>query len=246
MRHVPEARDQIDRELDSLLEPAQGTSLHVRLIIREGDPAREILHAAGTVRADLIVLGAQAPHLKRRSRRSVPDTIVGRATCPVLVVPFQGAASLPSFTGYRHVVGAMDFSEHARAALLYAVSIAQYAGAALTLMHVVETEEALLVPNECGSEDTQSAAQVQRVHHRLRALAEDCKGGSAINRVVRTGVASREIARLIPEIGGDLVVIGVRGTRIGDPRRAGSTTTQLVERATCDVLTVGCRESSTA
>lgn len=240
MRQIPEARAEIDQELHDLLESAKETDLHVRLTVREGDPSREILEVAATLRADLIVLGAHVPRrLEWHSHESIPEAVVRNAICPVLVVAPHGASWSPPFHGYRRIVSPTDFSEHARAALTYAVSIAEHADASLTLMHVIETDDALHELSDRGPGETQGGAQFDTAGHLLRATVKDYKGPCRINHIVRGGVASREIVRLVSEIKGDLVVIGVRGARTVESRRAGSTTTHLLRCAPCAVLTVG-------
>jgi nucleotide-binding universal stress UspA family protein len=240
MRQVPEARAQIDQELHDLVEPAKETDLHVRLTVREGNPAKEILESAGSSRADLIVLGAHAPlRFDRLAHESITETVVRNATCPVLVVAPHGVKWLPPFTGYARIVSLMDFSEHSRAALTYAVSIAEHAGASLTLMHVIETGDASQELNNGSRGITQGGAQFETADALLRTSVKDYderRGG--ISGIVRAGVPSREIARLVNEVEADLVVMGVRGTRTVDPTRVGSTTTQILKCAPCPVLTV--------
>ena len=61
--------------------------IHVERRFEEGDPIPTILHIAGEIDADLIVLGTHGrTGLKRFLMGSVAEQIVRRARCPVLTV----------------------------------------------------------------------------------------------------------------------------------------------------------------
>jgi nucleotide-binding universal stress UspA family protein len=240
MRQVPDARVQIDQELEDLLEPAEGRGLHVRLVVREGNVSHEIQEAAAAFRADLIVLGAHGPRrFDRLAHEPIPQNVVRSATCPVFVVAPPRADSSPP-TGYRRVVSAMDFSDYSRAAVSYAVSIAEHAGASLTLAHVVEAADGQQSIKNADADDTPRNAEFETARALLRATAKDYEERVCrISDIVRAGVASDAIVRLVGDVEADLVVVGLRGTRTVDSGRVGSTTTQLLKRAPCSLLTVG-------
>jgi nucleotide-binding universal stress UspA family protein len=224
MRQVPQARAEIDQDLQDLLSPANETDLNVRLITREGDPARETLECAALTRADLIVLGADTSHHVEWliHCHSIAGTVVGHAPCPVLVVSAH-APSSPPFTGYRHVVTATDFSEHAELGLTYAGSIAEHMGIPLTLVHVIETANPMH-SREGHTVGAERATEFERADGILRRAVSDYDGRAS-------GVSAAEIE-------GGLLVLGVRGTRTQDPRRIGATTAQLLKCPPCPMLTV--------
>lgn len=238
MRQVPEARTQIEQELDDLLAPAKQTDLHVRLTISEGDPAREILESAAALHADLIVLGAHVPRRFERFRHeSIGEAVIRRATCPVMVAVARELPSSPPFVGYRQIVAAMDFSDHSRDAVTYAISIAEHSFANVTLVYVVEGEDA---PNGLvNAGPGQAGARFETAEGLLRAAAKayDRRVGG-ITCIVRRGAASQEVIRLVHELEGDLLVMGVRGARTAESRRLGSTTSQILKCAPCTVLAV--------
>jgi nucleotide-binding universal stress UspA family protein len=76
-------QDHLLRDAEKLLTRR---GVNADLMRAAGDPAMEILSAAATIGADVIVVGRRkglAPHLVHRSLSS---TLVRRATCDVLVV----------------------------------------------------------------------------------------------------------------------------------------------------------------
>jgi nucleotide-binding universal stress UspA family protein len=67
--------------------------LEVERFARTGDPAREIIDAATTWEADVIVTGNPSHHgLARLLHRSVDNAILGRTPCCMLVVEPEGEA----------------------------------------------------------------------------------------------------------------------------------------------------------
>jgi nucleotide-binding universal stress UspA family protein len=239
LRHVPAARAQIDEELEDLLQPAADVGVRVTLTLREGDAAREILNAADVLDVDLIVLGAPEPRRGDRFvRDSIPGIIVRTAMCPVLVTARQDATT-PSLTRYRSIVHPTDFSGDARAALDYAILIAAEAEASLTAVHVIETNTGHLEPGHGGSSDTRTSPALETAHAHLRMMMKRVREGHCeVEGIVRAGIVSREIVRLVGERAGDLLVMGVGGAPTIGARRIGFTTTQLLNEASCAVLTV--------
>jgi nucleotide-binding universal stress UspA family protein len=75
-------------ELTRFVERAIGERRRCTYEIVNGEPAAEILDAAGRLKADLIVMGTQgASGPKRLFFGSTADAVLRRSTIPVLVVP---------------------------------------------------------------------------------------------------------------------------------------------------------------
>jgi nucleotide-binding universal stress UspA family protein len=134
----------------------------------------------------------------------------------------------------------VDFSDWSLAALELALSLAQEGDAELTILHVFEhsaDEEPLAnrpivapeYPREVEAEFTA----------RLQALVPQNAGDSCRPRA-RTGHGKpyREILGIATEDRADLIVMGVHGRNALDLMLFGSTTNQVVRRATCPVLTL--------
>ena len=78
---------QARQALDEVLPPELRGKLPAEYILRKGVPFVEILHCAGQVKADMIVLGTHGrTGLKHALFGSVAEKVVRKATCPVLSV----------------------------------------------------------------------------------------------------------------------------------------------------------------
>lgn len=79
---VREARARLDRARAKVPE-----SIPAETILREGEPAEEILRAAGIVHADLIVMGTRGRgRVAQALMGSIASAVIHKARCPVLIV----------------------------------------------------------------------------------------------------------------------------------------------------------------
>ncbi len=240
LRRVPEARQEIDRELREQVSSPLAEGMDVPLVLREGDPVTEILAQAKETAADLVVMSTHGRSgFDRLTLGSVAYKVLRKSPCPVLVVPARATAPEGRFEGYRRVICATDFSDDSARALDLALSIAERAGSRLTLVHVVEVAEN---PEVVEGESPLAVVRRERIaaaRERLRAIVAAHEGrGPAIDETVRLGRPYAELLALAKEAEADLLVLGVRGRGAIDLTLFGSTTTQVVRRAACDVLTV--------
>jgi nucleotide-binding universal stress UspA family protein len=86
--HVTEElRYRAERTLGRDIARHHGLPLHVRPVVRVGDPYVEIVHYAGEIRAGLMVVGTHSRHTIGRSLLgSVAQKVLRRAPCPILTV----------------------------------------------------------------------------------------------------------------------------------------------------------------
>jgi nucleotide-binding universal stress UspA family protein len=153
------------------------------------------------------------------------------------------ASTLP----LKHLLCAIDFSESSVAGLKLACSLAHEARCALTLLHVIEWPWEEPPPpslQELPAEQAGALAEYRRYLEksamvRLAALTHDADFDrcAPLSRVVH-GKAHVEILRVAGEISADLIVMGVHGRNAVDLILFGSTTNQIVRRASCPVLTL--------
>jgi len=215
------------------------TSADIDALIANGYPARQILECARSLRADLIVIGTHgAGGFEHLLLGSVTEKVLRKATCPVLTVPPhpRTTSNLP----FKRLLCPVDFSDSSLAALDFAFSLAQQGDAELTILHVFEwrpddeplTNRPISVPE----------FRPQLEHEltvKLRGLIPDsvrdwCRPTIRIGH----GKAYREILGVAIEDSADLIVMGVHGRNALDVMLFGSTTNQVVRRATCPVLTL--------
>jgi nucleotide-binding universal stress UspA family protein len=231
-------RQAAEKELRTWLEPAGRAGVKTDLFIDEGHPVARILDRAGSLPADLIVMGTHGVGgFDRFVLGSVTERILRKAACPVLTVPpaVHTTAKLP----YTRLLCAVDFSDSSLAALRFAFSLAQESDAHLTILHVFEwpAEDEVLVTTLDVPEYRRLVEKDAR--GRLDALVTDdvkvwCK---PVTRITH-GKPYRRILELAESDRADLIVMGVRGRNPVDLALFGSTVNHVVRRATCPVLTI--------
>jgi nucleotide-binding universal stress UspA family protein len=142
---------------------------------------------------------------------------------------------------------AVDFSEWSTAAVELASSLARESRAEFELMHVVEwpwDEPPAPAFSELPAEQASALLEFRRylvrgATRRLESLVSDAVRMAARSTVqVAHGKPYVQLLRVSCETGADLLVLGVHGRNSIDRALFGSTTEQVVRRATCAVLTV--------
>ncbi len=230
---IEEARAQVV----ACLEPARG--LDTDVIVEHGQPVDRILERATALPADLIVIGTHgAGGFQHLVLGSITEKVLRKATCPVLTVPPHARAT--SKLPFKRILCPVDFSDSSLASLDFAFSLAQESDAELTVFHAFEwllegeplTNRPINVPEYRLELETDLTS-------RLHALVPDsvrmwCR---PVTRVTH-GKAYREILGIATEDSSDLIVMGVHGRNALDLMLFGSTTNQVVRRATCPVLTL--------
>lgn len=219
----PHIHHELSLSLERAVGPAREASVTSRTTLRTGDPADEILSLAAALPADLVVVGRHGHRLVVRSvLGAVAERILGRAACPVLVVPSERTASAERET----IVWATDFSPHATHALGFAASLAARRAARLVLLHVVE-----------GNLLTSEREAVRHARLRLAdAVHAVREAGSDPETVLVCGSGAGEIVRVASEQGASLLVMGVQGARTLHRLFCGSTAHRVVREAPCAVL----------
>ena len=145
----------------------------------------------------------------------------------------------------KNVLCPVDFSEFSRHAFDRAVAIAQAYGAAVTAIHVVQTQAPppFIPYGASGSLDAFTLSPADRDHlaRELAAfVAHDPPVTVPVTHKVIDGFAiAREIVTEATATSADLIVMGTHG-RTGFQRLLlGSVTERLLRAAPCPVLTVG-------
>ena len=224
---------------------ASGAGVGVDVFLEVGSPAALILDKAASLPADLIVMGTHGTSgFQHLMLGSVTERVLRKAVCPVLTVPPRAHAT--SQIPFSRLLCAIDFSESSLAALQFALSLAEESDARLTMLHVLEWpwEE----PPPPRLEDLpveQGAALGEYRRYRetmaLKQLETLVPASTRLSPPLRRlshGKPHVQILELAKDEGSDLIVIGVHGRNPVDMMVFGSTTNQVVRRATCPVLTL--------
>jgi nucleotide-binding universal stress UspA family protein len=132
-----------------------------------------------------------------------------------------------------------DFSAAARAALAYAVDLAERAGHHIVLLHVFPPAVSPLLDGAIISTPAQVAERQVTIDRRLDELCKEFeRSGVALEGRALQGAASQEIVRFARDEGCALIVMGTHG-RTGLRRLAlGSIAEHVVRAATVPVLTL--------
>lgn len=230
--------DLLREDIGALFKPAAGSGVDVSIRISHGSPAADILECARTESADLLVMGTHgAGGFEHLVLGSVVEKVLRRATCPVLTVPPRARAT--STLPFTRILCPVDFSPASVDALQFALSLAQEGDASLTLLHTLEWPDDVPLPLSGVSLPDYTRDREDEALRRLQGLVPDssrlwCR---PIERITH-GKAYREILGVAAEDNVDLIVMGVQGRNALDVMLFGSTTNQVVRRATCPVLTV--------
>jgi nucleotide-binding universal stress UspA family protein len=246
MLQVRDARESIERELQELVTPFLAAGVDVPLHRAEGDAAREIVRHAAEVHADLIVMGTHGRSgFDRLTLGSVAEKVLRKARCPVLTLP-PGAPRTTEGVAFGQILCPVDLSRSSEPALDLAVSLAAKAHGSVTALHVVEA-----LDGDQELHGYKDVAEVRRhqcatAEQELREITTTRAADVDVANVVVVGRPHREILRIASERGADLIVMGVRGRGPVDLTLFGSTTNQVVRRATCAVITVRRRDEETS
>lgn len=138
----------------------------------------------------------------------------------------------------RKILVPTDFSEGARPALDYAVSLARDYKATLCILHVIQElavtpgwyEGVFPIENLYMSIEDGAASEMDRL------ISET--GVTDVEKVISRGYPATEVLRIAKESGADLIVLGTHGRSGVDHLLFGSTAEKVVRQATCPVLTV--------
>ncbi|MBI5463624.1 MAG: universal stress protein [Ignavibacteriales bacterium] len=140
----------------------------------------------------------------------------------------------------RHILVPIDFSEHARHALRYAISFASRFGASLDLLYVVEPAvyPADFSLGQVGFPEVEEEMRKRGVEELANIVRKEIGKGLHTRTTVRVGKPFFEINQFAAEREMDLIIIATHGHTGIEHVLFGSTAEKVVRKAPCPVLVV--------
>ncbi len=208
------------------------TGIPTRTVCRAArKPAEALLELAKEDGVDLIVAGTQSKTgIERLVLGSTAEQLIRAASCPVLTVGPKAKLPGPGPLMFRTVVYANDFSPEATKAAVYALSLAEDAGARLYCCYTVEAEYRYGETRQALDEGFQKALKARIPESTYDWCTPEC--------VVEHGDPASAILDLAERVGADLIVLGARKSSFWLTRVERGLTPALLAEALCPVLTV--------
>lgn len=230
-------REQAEADLAAARQRAHAAGVPVETALTGGQPAREILDRTKEGEIDLVVLGTHGRGgVEHMLLGSVAEKVLRKAPCPVLIVP--PAADPNSDALFSRILCPVDGSPASAEAITFALSLARETDGRLMLLTVVEP---VPVAGEFGALDADEYQRLGEVHARTilnAAVPAEARDWGRIDERIAVGKASERILDTARTERADVIVMGVRGRGAIDLLAFGSTTNDVVRRATCPVLAV--------
>lgn len=138
---------------------------------------------------------------------------------------------------YQHILVGLDLSrDESRRVMAKASSLASANGAKLSIVHVVEPLTFAYAGDIPVDLSTTQLAMEEHAEQQLADFAQSIDYELTFSKVV-TGQTASEMRQLADEIGADLIAVGSHG-RHGLALLLGSTATDIIHGAKCDVLAI--------
>jgi nucleotide-binding universal stress UspA family protein len=223
--------------VDSTLPAGSRQRLRLKSAVSIGSPSDEILKAAARSKSDLIVIGTHG--LTGADRMIMGSTLLGilqRTAVPVLAIPRpaeHATAPSPSWPG-EPIVAALDLDESPDRDVDIAAHLAQWLGASLLLLHVVnEIARPAWLSGDLSAHDRIRVATAER---RLEALAADARSQVRTESRVICGRIVDEIAALAATARTELVMTALHDRRGWFGAKRGSISYHVLTQAMTPVL----------
>ena len=214
-------------ELEALLT-RDFTGATISQIVRDGDPAQEILDFAGSNDIDLIVMASHGyGPFESFAMGSVGAEVLREANCPVWITAHAQQGLPPMF---RNVLCAVDLGPSSESVVDWASQFAAAFRARLVVLHVMrsfESEGQLDSPDEWLSHLERE--ELSKVKRKLAQEGQVLFAGGDIPEV---------ISRQAKKLKADLVVIG-RSPKADDVGTARTTSFTIIRKSPCPVVSIG-------
>lgn len=228
---LAQARKQLPEEIPV----AYRDRLDTQLVVKAGDVRDELLSLMDHDKVDLVVMGTHGRrNLGRFILGSTTESMLRHVPVPILTVSDRGSAKQvesPFEVPFRRILYATDLSEATPAALHSCSELARVLGAHLTMLHVMDLHDAVVLDSEADIH----ARLMGQLHKAVGK--EHCKDLNVSTDVVK-GVPYREILKFADKINADLIVINLQSKGLLDRALLGSTAERVIRSSGIPVLSI--------
>lgn len=140
----------------------------------------------------------------------------------------------------KRILVPIDFSDHSKRALNYAIPFAEHFGASIDLIYVVEPTiyPADFSFGQAGFPNVEEELRTSGANELESLIKKQIAGRVPARKVIRTGKPFYEIIEYAREAGIDLIIIATHGHSGMEQILFGSTAEKVVRKAPCPVLVV--------
>jgi nucleotide-binding universal stress UspA family protein len=232
------------RQIQKLIPEECLGMFDVEMIVKTGNIDAELLGIAQEEAVDLVVMGSHGRrHFGRWFIGSVAERLLRKLPVPVLTVshvaPEKHAIEL-GLVSVHKILYAADLSEATTIGMQYAIELARGTGAKLTIAHVVDHTNFILLTNTAaGYLETSRKMWVDSVTKNLHELvAREKPSDMEIEVSILEGKPYEQILRFADDNGMDIIVLNLQSRGILDRAFLGSTAERVVRLAHMPVLSV--------
>jgi nucleotide-binding universal stress UspA family protein len=205
------------------------------VVIARGETWNALLSFVEKKNIDLLVMGTHGrTGLGRAMLGSVAEAVFRQCQCPVLTIGPNVRRHPDQLIESKKILHPTDFTPASRAAIPYAISLAQEHQAHLVLLHVIQRPHAAELRH--GGEFVSITMQLLR-----DLVTPEANFWVDSEQLVEYGSPAETILNVARQRAADLIVLGVRKARgrVGLATHFGrATACQVVSEAICPVLTV--------
>lgn len=230
-----ELRRESDAKLEKLVSDLGATDLDITYETLIGEPFAELAHAVQAENYDLVLAGT-------RGMSAWEKLFIGSTTkqlirtCPtdVWIVRAEHTAQP------KVVLAATDFSAASLKAAQQGLWLAQQAGAAFHVLHIIDSNDApesmlSRLPDGSNLRQVIKDESKRRLDEFLQSLSVD---HTQVHAHLSLGTPWQETVRMAQQLNADVIAIGTVGRRGIRGMLLGNTAERVLNACTCSILTV--------
>jgi nucleotide-binding universal stress UspA family protein len=232
------------REIGTLVPEKYAARFDVHTIVKTGRIDSELLGVVRDESIDLVVMGTHGRRgLGRWFIGSVTESMLRKVPVPVLTVSHLGPETHAielGFASIKKILYATDLSESSVAGMQYAIELARGTGARLTVAHVIDHANFVLLSGTAAAYLEASRIKlVESVKRRLNELImRDKPPDVEIEPLLLEGKPYEQVLRISEGRAMDIIVLNLQSKKMLDRAFLGSTAERVVRLAHVPVLSV--------